>query len=602
MKKIFFITVLLTVNPAIQSAPITSQRAREKATRFFAQQLRHPAKVYAVANPLAAVTSAPLMRTANTTASPTFYIFNESQGRGFVILSGDDAMPELIAYSNEGGWGDDESENANENLHPVLLRSLESYDAFVRDLREGRVQASAFSTAVADGNPPVEIVSPLLKTQWNQTYPYNKYAPKVPVSSWVKKSYQGHFAIGCGSVALAQIMKYYEAPLHPQNRLTSYSYECFHEGYGDSIFTDTATVQLTSTTTFDYANMPNKIDYTAQRSGLTETEFAKRGEALGRFLQNIAYGYNTWWTQGSGSVDDCDILAGALVSMGMSYDAHLYIASPQKLNEKPYWDLIVDDLSNNRPIYAAGASADLSSGHAFNFDGYDSKGFVHVNWGWGGSANAFYDPAILNPYGDEYPAYAFNGYNMIIHNLHPRTNDEPLPLDTLQAFSYLNPYINTDTLYCEQGRQDTISTLVSVACPLRCIGYDFDLVTLLLNEQDEVVDTFGVSMAPCPLADTTFLKSCDSVLIDYIVPATLQAGTYTLQNRMRAYRGQDHTDWYTTETNHRTLVVTLPTKIDDEKANANENLNADCYDLQGRTLTHPSKGQIYIQNGRKWRR
>ena len=38
-----------------------------------------------------------------------------------------------------------------------------------------------------------------------------------------------------------------------------------------------------------------------------------------------------------------------------------------------------------------------SSGHQFVIDGYDGKGFFHVNWGWGGSEDGYFTLATLNP-------------------------------------------------------------------------------------------------------------------------------------------------------------------------------------------------------------
>ena len=39
-----------------------------------------------------------------------------------------------------------------------------------------------------------------------------------------------------------------------------------------------------------------------------------------------------------------------------------------------------------------------SSGHEFILDGYNDKGLVHVNWGWNGEQNGFFDIASLNGY------------------------------------------------------------------------------------------------------------------------------------------------------------------------------------------------------------
>ena len=47
------------------------------------------------------------------------------------------------------------------------------------------------------------------------------------------------------------------------------------------------------------------------------------------------------------------------------------------------------------------------------------------------------------------------------------------------------------------------------------------------------------------------------------------------------------------------LVIGSSTAITNVNANVNLNLNANCYDLQGRVVSHPTRG-IYVQNGRKF--
>ena len=36
-------------------------------------------------------------------------------------------------------------------------------------------------------------------------------------------------------------------------------------------------------------------------------------------------------------------------------------------------------------------------GHAFVVDGYTAEGLVHVNWGWDGLDNGYYDISLLDP-------------------------------------------------------------------------------------------------------------------------------------------------------------------------------------------------------------
>jgi hypothetical protein len=57
--------------------------------------------------------------------------------------------------------------------------------------------------------------------------------------------------------------------------------------------------------------------------------------------------------------------------------------------------LIKGELSSGRPVLYDGASGE--GGHEFVFDGYDSRDYVHVNWGWGGSYDGYFKVTALNP-------------------------------------------------------------------------------------------------------------------------------------------------------------------------------------------------------------
>jgi hypothetical protein len=67
----------------------------------------------------------------------------------------------------------------------------------------------------------------------------------------------------------------------------------------------------------------------------------------------------------------------------------------QNLNRSKYtkaeWlQIIREELSAGRPIIYSGNSAGMG-GHTWVVDGYDERGRVHMNWGWLGAADDYYD-------------------------------------------------------------------------------------------------------------------------------------------------------------------------------------------------------------------
>lgn len=59
--------------------------------------------------------------------------------------------------------------------------------------------------------------------------------------------------------------------------------------------------------------------------------------------------------------------------------------------------IITDELQEGRPIIYCGTGED--GGHAFVVDGYDTNYFLHVNWGWGGYSDGYFDMNYMDPTG-----------------------------------------------------------------------------------------------------------------------------------------------------------------------------------------------------------
>lgn len=74
--------------------------------------------------------------------------------------------------------------------------------------------------------------------------------------------------------------------------------------------------------------------------------------------------------------------------------------------------LIDNELAAGRPILYAGTSS-AEGGHEFVCDGSDGQGLYHINWGWSGQQNGYFDLSVLNPYYEgELSGSASDGYNV----------------------------------------------------------------------------------------------------------------------------------------------------------------------------------------------
>lgn len=287
--------------------------------------------------------------TSSDVAIPLFYIFNRTDCSGYVIVSGDDNVPEILGYSYQSSFDPDNIPSNVEwwfEQYANVIEEAVSND-FTMALQEDKMKAQSTWGAI----------SPLIQTTWNQDAPYNYLCPKINDS---------FCPTGCVATMMAQIMKYYE---WPAKGVGSNSYQW----NGTNLSMDFSTID------FDWANMPNGTPLTTVQK-----------EAVGTLMQACGYAINTDYGV-TGSSSYLNRAQDALVKH-FQYRAE-YISRD---NYKGDWDaLIYNELANHRPVGYSGESRIYS--HAFICDGYDSGGYFHINWGWGGYLDGYFLLSNLNP-------------------------------------------------------------------------------------------------------------------------------------------------------------------------------------------------------------
>lgn len=294
------------------------------------------------------------LRSDKTNNAP-YYAFNLEQG--YVIVSGDDEMTELVGYA-ENGFFD------AENVPPQMQLWLDGYAEYVAAVQSGKAKARKILLS----DSPSVVVEPLVTTKWNQDAPFNNFAPEYTDDN----NNTQRCATGCAATAMAQIMKFHN---WPEQGVGHYSYE--HQSFGtiSSNFSEHV---------YDWTNMIDRYN-NGEYSNM-------QADAVALLMKDCGVSFNMNYGPVSGA------------SIYSYYPAfkNYFRYSSRTVNRSgcetaEFTKIITDELQEGRPLIYCGTGED--GGHAFVVDGYDTNYFLHVNWGWGGYSDGYFDMNYMDPTG-----------------------------------------------------------------------------------------------------------------------------------------------------------------------------------------------------------
>ena len=247
-------------------------------------------------------------------------------------------------------------------------------------------------------------VAPLLTSTWGQRAPYNFMCPlKTPTPWGGYLPDEQHCRVGCVAVAMGQIMRYHHWPVLGEGS-NSVTYPVL------SSSANTFSVDFAEAT-YDWDNMID--DYSGD---YTEAE----GRAVAQLLYHCAVASNMLFEK-TFSFSTNFTASDALVKY-FHYDGERMQTRMRSDYSRDEWmDMVREELSQGRPIFYEAISISLSEGiyaHSFVIDGYNEEGLVHVNWGWYGHEDGYYDIDLLDP-----PGYQFNFYQDMIVGIQPSGQD-----------------------------------------------------------------------------------------------------------------------------------------------------------------------------------
>ena len=327
-----------------------------------------------------------------------YYVFNaEKANSGYVIVAGDDRVPQVLGYSDEGTF------DIN-NIPEAMQAWLDGYTAQIAALDDGCMMASHITSS--------QPIAPLVKAAWAQRNPYNILLPFRPNGE--------HALTGCVATAMAQVMHYWQWPQRPSDAIPAYETETLH-------------YNMPSLPTVDFNWKAIQYTYST-----TDTVTAG-ARAVATLLLYCAQAVQMDFKENASSAVTSDICDVMPQYFGYSPEAH-FIQRAFYTSEQ--WEsIILDELKAHRPvIYSA---SQITGGHAFICDGYDGNGMFHFNWGWNGSNNGYFLLNLLNPEADD-PGNGYLFRQGVIVGLKPGTDTDVKP-EVHDRYIEIKEYSNTRT-------------------------------------------------------------------------------------------------------------------------------------------------------------
>lgn len=337
---------------------------------------------------------------AQTGMQTDFYVFNQGENQGYILVAATDQVQPVIGYTDSGTFRYD---RISENMRWWL-------NQYQREINYLKTHPNT-KTAEARQTTPV---TPLLATTWGQETPFNLYAPQYTTSRADDNVPPNitfvdvNSAAGCVAIGMSQIMKYHRWPERGKGSIT-YTFLL------DNNFFNRVQLSANFDHAYDWDNMLAHYDTTTVIP-----------EAAQQAVAQLAFDAGAAARTGYGSVSGASMIyaANALVS-NFSYSPAMKYARRES-NELDSWlNRIHNELNAQRPVLYGGSSE--SYGHAFVIDGCDDQGRFHINWGWYGDLNGYFALSLLNPEtGQNYEA-GFNFGQEAIFNIQPDNGETLQP-------------------------------------------------------------------------------------------------------------------------------------------------------------------------------
>lgn len=280
------------------------------------------------------------------------YILNRGDGEGFIVVSSDNRVFPVLAYSETGTFSYKESME-----DPVYANFISRLDGYLKSAEN----KDSVIEVPDDYLLRCVIHREVVDSSWHQLSPYNKYVVK----------YNPNCPVGCVAIATAQAMLHCKDEVVYGDR--TYDFKEIREVLSEN------RLPGESSLTMDYDTAMDKIAYLLYQIGMST-----------KMIYHPIHGSGTTLEKAMSLLDS------------LNYN----VRNQRKID---FVDSIVVNYLLNDDIICIGGTGIVNGGeikHAWIIDGCSfcwkenrpKSGvqyiFLHCNWGWGGKSNGYYSPLI----------------------------------------------------------------------------------------------------------------------------------------------------------------------------------------------------------------
>lgn len=311
-------------------------------------------------------------------ATPLFYLIT-LQPTGYLLVTTDTRLPPILAYSTTSPF--DCPADPDHTLLSLARTDILDRIHDLPNLTATLLQQRADQwTHLTDGTATLPSTfrqwprtnttayGGWLETTWTQNAPYNDLCP-IDLATHTRS------VAGCPAVAMAQILNYHQTTNHIA---FNDSDDYLHDYAGNRYIIDD------DHATYDFPSFPQLDGYLDNLTTRyrTNTPLTDTDEAALVFACGVA-AHQVYSPQGSGTFSVSQALQ-AYHRFGFSNVSLL------TQNTTDTYTQLQDDMKLGLPAHLAVVTPDWTAGHNLVVDGYNTDGYYHCNFGWGGSYDGWY--------------------------------------------------------------------------------------------------------------------------------------------------------------------------------------------------------------------